>query len=57
MCSLPATFLTFICVSFLVVAPLGLGLAPVVGYIAGGAVALPLFAFYIVRARRYTSSL
>ena len=57
MCSLPATFLTFICVSFLVVAPLGLGLAPVVGYIAGGAVALPLFAFCIVRARRYTSSL
>jgi carbon starvation protein CstA len=57
MCSLPAAFLTFICVSFLVVAPLGLGLAPVVGYIAGGAVALPLFAFCIVRARRYTSSL
>ena len=57
MCSLPATFLTFICVSFLVVAPLGLGLAPTVGYIAGGAVALPLFAFCIVRARRYTSSL
>ena len=55
--SLPATFLTFICVSFLVVAPLGLGLAPIVGYIAGGAVALPLFAFCIVRARRYTSSL
>ncbi len=57
MCSLPAAFLTFICVSFLVVAPLGLGLAPIVGYIAGGAVALPLFAFCIVRARRYTSSL
>ena len=57
MCSLPATFLTFICVSFLVVAPLGLGLDPTVGYIAGGAVALPLFAFCIVRARRYTSSL
>ena len=57
MCSLPATFLTFICVSFLVVAPLGLGLAPIVGYIAGGAFALPLFAFCIVRARRYTSSL
>ena len=57
MCSLPATFLTFICVSFLVVAPLGLGLAPIVGYMAGGAVALPLFVFCIVYARRYTSSL
>lgn len=57
MCSLPATFLTFICVSFLVVAPLGLGLAPIVGYIAGGAVALPLFVFCILYARRYTSSL
>lgn len=57
MCSLPATFLTFICVSFLVVAPLGLGLAPIVGYIAGGTVALPLFVFCILYARRYTSSL
>ena len=57
MCSLPATFLTFICVSFLVVAPLGLGLAPIVGYMAGGAVALPLFVFCIVYARRHTSSL
>lgn len=57
MCSLPATFLTFICVSFLVTAPLGLGLAPVVGYMAGAAVALPLFIYCIVYARRYTSSL
>lgn len=57
MCSLPATFLTFICVSFLVTAPLGLGLAPAVGYIAGAAVALPLFIYCIVYARRYTSSL
>ena len=57
MCSLPATFLTFVCVSFLVVAPLGLGLAPVVGYIAGAVAALPLLVFCIVYARRYTSSL
>ena len=48
MCSLPATFLTFICVSFLVVAPLGLGLAPVVGYIAGAVVALSLLVYCIV---------
>ena len=57
MCSLPATFLTFVCVSFLVIAPLGLGLAPVIGYVAGAVTALPLLVFCIVYARRYTSSL
>ena len=57
MCSLPATFLTFICVSFLFIAPLGLGLAPVIGYLAGAVVALPLLAFCVVYARRNTSSL
>lgn len=57
MCSLPATFLTFVCVSFLVIAPLGLGLAPIVGYVAGAVAALPLFVWCIVYARRYTSSL
>jgi carbon starvation protein CstA len=57
MCSLPAAFLTFICVSFLVTAPLGLGLAPLVGYIAGAAVSLPALIYCILYARRYTSSL
>jgi carbon starvation protein CstA len=57
MCSLPAAFLTFICVSFLVTAPLGLGLAPLVGYIAGAAVSLPALVYCILYARRYTSSL
>lgn len=52
MCSVPATFLTFICVCFIVVSPLGLHLAPVVGYIAGVVVALAGFVFCILRARR-----
>ena len=52
MCSIPATFLTFICVCFLMVAPLGFGLAPVVGYIAGAAVAIPAFALCVVKGRR-----
>ena len=52
MCSIPATFLTFVCVSFLVIAPLGLGLAPVVGYIAGAAVAIPVFMFCVIKGRR-----
>ena len=52
MCSLPATFLTFICVSFIFITPLGFGLAPVFGYIAGAASALPLFIWCVVYARR-----
>ncbi len=52
MCSIPATFLTFICVCFLMVAPLGFGLAPLVGYIAGAAVAIPTFIFCVVKGRR-----
>lgn len=52
MCSLPAAFLTFICVCFIMVAPIGLGLDLVFGYIAGCAVALPLFVFCIVRGRK-----
>lgn len=51
MCSIPATFLTFICVCFLMVAPLGFGLAPIVGYIAGAAVAIPAFIFCVVKGR------
>ncbi len=55
MCSLPATFLTFVCVSYFIMAPYkngGLHLAPVVGYIAGIAVALALLVFCIVKAGR-----
>lgn len=51
MCSIPAAFLTFICVCFLMVAPLGFGLAPVVGYIVGAAVAIPAFIFCVVKGR------
>ena len=52
MCSVPATFLTFICVSFLIISPLGLHLSPAVGYAAGIAVALAAFIFCIVRCSR-----
>ena len=59
-CSIPATFLTFVCVCFLLVAPgpVGLHLPVTVGYIAAPAVALALFAFCIWKgAKRDTSSL
>lgn len=51
MCSIPAAFLTFICVNFLLVspAPTGLALAPVVGTSAGIAVALSCFILCVVR--------
>lgn len=52
MCSIPAAFLTFICVSFLIIAPLGLGLAPIIGYVAGALVALPIFAFCVSKGHR-----
>ena len=55
MCSLPAAFLTFVCVSFFLVAPYkngGLHLCPMAGYIAGGAVSLALLIFCIVKGRR-----
>ena len=58
MCSIPAAFLTFICVCFILVAPLGFGLAPIVGYIAGPIVALAVFVFCIIKgAKRDISSL
>ena len=52
MCSIPATFLTFICVCFITISPLGLHLNPIIGYIAGGVVALAAFIFCIFRSRR-----
>ena len=52
MCSIPATFLTFICVCFITISPLGLHFNSTIGYIAGGVVALAAFIFCIVRSRR-----
>lgn len=54
-CSIPATFLTFVCVSYFIMAPHvngGLHLSPVAGYVAGAAVAVALLAFCMVKARR-----
>ena len=55
MCSLPATFLTYVCVSYLLVAPnqnAGLALSPVIGNIAGVSVALTLFIFCVVKGNK-----
>ena len=55
MCSLPATFLTFICVSYFLMAPYrngGLHLDPMIGYVAGTAVAVSLMAMCIIKAGR-----
>lgn len=52
MCSVPATFLTFICVSFIIISPLGLHLSPTVGYAAGIATALCAMIFCIVKCGR-----
>ena len=52
MTSIPATFLTFVCFSYFMMAPYvsgGLHLAPVVGYIVGGVLALAAFIFCIVK--------
>jgi carbon starvation protein CstA len=54
MCSLPATFLTYVCVSYLLVAPhakAGLALSPVLGNSIGVAVALSLFVFCLIKQR------
>ena len=52
-CSVPATFLTFVCVSYFMMAPHvngGLHLSPVAGYVTGCAAALGIFLFCIIRA-------
>jgi len=54
-CSIPATFLTFVCVSYFIVAPHvngGLHLSPVLSYVIGGAVSLALLVFCIAKAAR-----
>lgn len=55
MCSIPAALLTFVCVSYFIMAPNstgGLHLAPVIGYIAGAAVALGIMILFLVKTRR-----
>ena len=57
MCSLPAAFLTFVCVSYFIMAPHaggGLHLPPAAGYVAGSAVAVFLLVFFIMKGRRNT---
>ena len=54
MCSLPATFLTFVCVSYLMVAPNkngGLALDPIIGDVTGVVVAVSLLIFCVVKGR------
>ena len=55
MCSVPAAFLTFVCVSYFVMAPHstgGLHLSPVVGYIVGIALSLSIMILFLIRSRR-----
>ena len=55
MCSLPASFLTFVCVSYFIMAPYkngGLHLDPVIGYVAGIATAVVTLAFCLWKAGR-----
>ena len=57
-CSIPATFLTFVCVCFLMVSPIGFKMAPMVGYIVGAVAALSAFSFCVVKGtKRGASSL
>ena len=55
MCSIPATFLTFVCISYILIAPYknaGLHLNPIIGYVIGIIFALSAFAFCIIKARK-----
>ncbi len=55
MCSIPATFITFVCVSYFIMAPYkngGLYLSPTAGYVAGVTVASALLIFCIFKSRR-----
>ena len=58
MCSIPAAFLTSVCICFILIAPLGFSLPPMVGYVAGTTVAVALFAFCVIKGtKRDISSL
>ena len=53
--SLPATFLTFICVCYFMIAPYnvgGLSLPSTVSYITGVAAALGLFTFFVIKTKK-----
>lgn len=55
MCSLPASFLSFVCVSYFLMAPYkagGLHLAPMIGYAAGVASAVGLMLLCIYKSRK-----
>lgn len=55
MCSLPASFLTFVCVSYFIMAPHvngGLHLSPLAGYIVGTVAALVILTVFILKGRR-----
>ena len=55
MCSIPAAFLTFVCVSYFLIAPYkngGLHLSPTLGYVVGIEVAVAVLAFCIVKGRK-----
>jgi hypothetical protein len=52
MCSIPAAFLTYVCVNFLIVAPLGLQMSPVIGNVAGAVVGIALFIFCIIKGNK-----
>lgn len=56
MCSIPAAFLTYICKCFILVAPLGFGLQPIVGHIAGTTVAVACFTLCVVKGAKRGSS-
>lgn len=57
MCSVPATFLTFVCISFIIISPLGFHLKPIIGYAAGISVALAAFIFCIVKCAKLRKQL
>ena len=58
--SIPASFLSFICVCFFLVAPVkegGMNLAPTIGYIAGAVSAIALMATFLIFAKRINTRL
>lgn len=55
MCSLPASFLTFVCVSYFMMAPHvngGLHLSPLAGYIVGTVAAIVILTVFVLKGRR-----
>ena len=52
MCSIPAAFRTYVCGNFLIVAPLGLQMSPVIGNIAGAVVGIAQFMFCIFKGAK-----